>query len=92
LPSGLDPSTVEGASSEDAMNFERVPARANVPACAIHLPRFLGSNFARSKQYISIIMQSLSLIISLPHPQSYFFSLRQSHYHYQAELFLSLVS
>jgi hypothetical protein len=52
------------------------------------LPRLRGSNFARSKQYISIIVQSLSLIISLPHPQPYFFSLRQSHYDYEAELFL----
>jgi hypothetical protein len=33
-------------------------------------------------------VQSLSLIISLPHPQPYFFSLRQSHYDYEAELFL----
>jgi hypothetical protein len=57
-------------------------------ACAIHLTRLRGSHFACFRQYISIIVQSSSLIISVPHPQPYFFSLRQSYYEYGAELFL----
>ena len=87
LPSGLDPSTVEGASSDGAMHSERGLTRATAPPVQSIFLCLEDLTSRGPSNTIPLMRNCCHSSQRLPHPQLYFFSLRQSHHDYQTELF-----